>query len=153
MSRRRCSNCGGKFNPTWDEHKTGLCERCRSANAGNLAGANAGAISILPPAGSPLAKIEQALATPAVAPDSLLSRAASQFQSQREQDVINQVKVILERIASIERIQRKHSKQLILCRAQLAAISSGRYHVNGQTLRIVYDEELLNVPWDDTAAW
>ena len=103
-------------------------------------------------AGIPLAAID-ALELPKTAGGEILARAAGQFRSEREQYIVAQVKIILDRLSAIERIVRKSQKQAVLCRLQLSAIEANEFRISEQTLRIIFHDEEPNVSWDETATW
>jgi hypothetical protein len=140
----------------------------RSHFAGDRAGKNAGYANIVSvevdhmakqqkklPGHEPreLAPLIDALEVPAGAGADLLREAVTQYRGERRQEVIAQVKRLIERIAQGERLIRKSTKQIALCKAQLMAIDAGEFVISEQTLQIVYTDELLNIPWDSTASW
>jgi len=95
----------------------------------------------------------EAIELPAGSGADLVKEALAGYQGERRAQVLAQVRVLIDRAALVERIIRKSLKQRELCKAQLAAIDAGEFIVSEQTLRIIFNNEILNISWDDTATW
>jgi hypothetical protein len=67
--------------------------------------------------------------------------------------VQKQIEILIERIECLLPIQRNTEMRLELTRKQLAAIHAGAFEVNPLNLHIRFQDEKLNVAWDDTAFW
>lgn len=84
---------------------------------------------------------------------SLLRDAVGWFRDEQRRKSVVQVKTLLERMDTLKRIAAKTELQMQLTEAQLEAIHVGKFRLAPLSGEIIYSEERLNVPWDETARW
>jgi hypothetical protein len=82
----------------------------------------------------------------------LLKSAIGEHLDNKRREVVYWMRMIVERVELMNRIIALSEKRLKLCHGQLAAIDKGQFHIDHKN-QIVYDDDFLNTPWDNTATW
>jgi transcriptional regulator of met regulon len=83
----------------------------------------------------------------------IINQAIEKHKTQQSNHVISQVSVIMERMQVLTLLQNKTDRQVKLCQDQLDAINSGEFTIGTYTAQIVFNNEDLNINWDDTGRW
>jgi hypothetical protein len=101
-------------------------------------------------------KISSVLAVRPAEGQALLRAALEELQQANHSKVVKTVSILLERVRSMERVQKQAELRLALTRAQLKAINDGKFRILPDLNppdNIEYHEENLNISWDSTAKW
>lgn len=94
-----------------------------------------------------------ALFNPKKMGSAIISAAIQKVNDQKSDKVVTQVQTIMERMQVLSLEENKITKQLQLCKDQVRAIESGDFTITEWNSQIHYNEERLNIPWDQTGTW
>lgn len=83
----------------------------------------------------------------------IISAAIAKHKDKMSDKVVGQVEIFMERIQVLTLLQQKTERQLTLCRDQLEAINKGHFTIQEWNGLIRFDNNDLNIPWDQTGLW
>lgn len=84
---------------------------------------------------------------------SLIRDAIAEHQREHRGQAVAEVRLILERISLLQRLDKRTQLQLALCGAQLKAIDAGEFEMDDLKGELTFKKADLNVPRDEWGHW